>query len=130
MYLVVCQVIVSHAPTGIISYIKAHRLISTSCLGYLAHVYDMIVDAPIVELVSVIYEFLDVFPTDFPGLCAERDVNFGIEVELGIKPISIPLYQMPPADLKELSTQLQGLSLGVYLVEYFSLGSPHFVHEK
>lgn len=93
----------------IISYIQAHWLISIRCLTYLAYVYDVIAKIPTVELVPVVCEFPDEFPTDLPGLSPERDVDFVIEVELGTKPICIPLYRMAPVELKELNTQLQGL---------------------
>ncbi|XP_049388453.1 uncharacterized protein LOC125852779, partial [Solanum stenotomum] len=59
--------------------------------------------------VPVVRDFIDVFPTDLPGLPPERDVDFPIELEPGTRPISIPPYRMAPAELKELSVQLQDL---------------------
>jgi hypothetical protein len=57
----------------------------------------------------VVCEFLDVFPEDLPGLPLERDVEFLIELKLGMAPISRRSYRMPPNELAELKTQLQDL---------------------
>ena len=54
-------------------------------------------------------EFSEVFPTDLPGLPLDQDIDFCIDVEPGTRPISIPLYRMAPAELKELKEQLQDL---------------------
>lgn len=94
---------------GIISYIEAQRLRYVWCLPYLAHNHDVIDEAPLVELVLVVCEFLNVFPADLPGLPPNRDINFVIEVDPSTKPISIPPYRMTPATLKELSKKVQGL---------------------
>lgn len=69
----------------------------------------MTTEAPIIESMLVLCEFLDVFPVALPRLPAERKVNFMIEVETGTMPISIPPYQIAPIEHKELSTQLQSL---------------------
>lgn len=71
MSLVVLQASVSRVLIGIISYIQAQRLISASCLAYLAHVYDVIVETPTVESVPVVYELPDVFLADYPGFPPE-----------------------------------------------------------
>lgn len=81
-------------------------------------------EAPIVESVLVVYDFPDVFPVDLPGLQLERDVDFTIEVKPGVKPLSIPLYRMSPTELKELSTQVQGLlDLGFIQLSVSSWGA-------
>ena len=38
--------------------------------------------------IPMVYEFLDVFPKDLPGLPPDRDVEFSIELEPGTAPIS------------------------------------------
>ncbi|KAH0642064.1 hypothetical protein KY289_033038 [Solanum tuberosum] len=76
-------------PVGIISFIRARRLVASGCLSYLAYVH--------------------VFPTDLPGLSPERDIDFPIELEPGTWPISIPPYRMASAELRELSVQLEDL---------------------
>jgi hypothetical protein len=56
--------------------------------------------------VPVVCEFLDVFPDDLLGLPLDRDVEFQIELILGIAPIFKRPYRIPPNELAELKTQL------------------------
>ena len=56
--------------------------------------------------VSIVHEFLDVFPTDFPGMPSDKDIDFCIDLDLGTLPISIPPYRMAPVELRELKAQL------------------------
>ena len=58
--------------------------------------------AKAIEDLLVVYEFLDVFPDDLPGLPSDRDVEFKIELILGTAPISRRPYRMPPNELAEL----------------------------
>ncbi|XP_070042460.1 uncharacterized protein [Nicotiana tomentosiformis] len=71
--------------------------------------WDVSVDTPTIDSVPVVQEFTDVFPTDFPGMPPDRDIDFGIDLVPGTQPISIPPYRMAPADLMELKEQLQEL---------------------
>lgn len=66
-------------------------------------------ETSIVESILVVCEFPDVFSIDLPRLPPEWEIDLAIEVELGTKPIYIPLYRMAPIELKELGTQLQSL---------------------
>jgi hypothetical protein len=59
--------------------------------------------------ILVLCEFPDVFPEDLPGLPPKRDVEFVIELKLGMAIISKRSYRMPPNELAELKTQLQDL---------------------
>jgi hypothetical protein len=70
-------------------------------------VYEAIVQE--IQDISVVCEFLDVFPEDLPGLPPERDVEFVIELKPGTASISKRSYRMPPNELAELKTQLQDL---------------------
>jgi hypothetical protein len=51
----------------------------------------------------MVYEFLDVFPNDLPGLPLDRDVEFTIELEPGTTPISRHPYRMAPKELAEMN---------------------------
>ncbi|XP_015159123.1 uncharacterized protein [Solanum tuberosum] len=108
-FLVVDQGSLGSTPVGVISFIRGRRLVASGCLSYLAYVRDVSREVPPVESVPVIRDFLYVFPTDLPHLPSERDTDFPIELELGTHPISNPPYRMSPAELKELSVQLQDL---------------------
>jgi hypothetical protein len=61
------------------------------------------------EDISVVWEFLDVFSDDLPGMPPERAIEFKIELQPGTTPIAKAPYKMSPMELKELKIQLQGL---------------------
>ncbi|KAL4341642.1 hypothetical protein GQ457_08G032000 [Hibiscus cannabinus] len=48
-------------------------------------------------------------PAELPGLPPTREVEFRIEIQPGIRPVSITPYRMAPVELKELQKQLQEL---------------------
>ncbi|GJT61846.1 hypothetical protein Tco_1005379 [Tanacetum coccineum] len=62
------------------------------------------------EDVPIIQEFLEVFPDDLPGLPPARQVEFQINLVPGAAPVARTLYRLAPAEMQELSTQLQELS--------------------
>jgi hypothetical protein len=59
-----------------------------------------------VERISVVRDYPDVFPDELPGMPPDRDIEFAIELQPGIAPISKRPYRMPPAELAELKKQL------------------------
>jgi hypothetical protein len=61
------------------------------------------------EDIRVIWEFLEVFPNDLPGMPPERAIEFKIELQPGTAPIAKAPYKMSPVEMKELKVQLQGL---------------------
>ncbi|KAM2096764.1 hypothetical protein ACFX1R_020368 [Malus domestica] len=94
---------------GIISTMKANRLLSKGCQGYLAHVV-LNDDAPnSVEDVRVVRYFTDEFPEDLPGLPPYKEMEFVIDLLPGTNPISLTPYIMALAELRELKVQLQEL---------------------
>ena len=94
------------SPVRIISFLRVKRLVSKGCLDFLAHLRDDTSQLPSIESVSIVREILDVFSADLPGMPLDRDINFCIGLELDTRPISIPLYRMAPAELRELKAQL------------------------
>nr|GEX64760.1 reverse transcriptase domain-containing protein [Tanacetum cinerariifolium] len=60
--------------------------------------------------VPVIYNFLEVFPDDLPGLPPPRQVEFKIKLIPGAAPVAHAPYRLAPSELKELSDQLKELS--------------------
>ncbi|KAH0673678.1 hypothetical protein KY290_026956 [Solanum tuberosum] len=70
---------------------------------------DVEIEAPSIESIPVVLEFGEVFPNDLPGMRPNRDIDFFIDLELGTRAISIPLYRMAPAELRELKAQIQEL---------------------
>jgi hypothetical protein len=61
------------------------------------------------EEISVVREFPDVFPDDLSGMPSDRDVEFTIELQPGMSPISRQPYNMTPKKLAELKLQLKEL---------------------
>ncbi|KAA0051489.1 pol protein [Cucumis melo var. makuwa] len=59
----------------------------------------------ILTMKAMVREHPDVFPYELSRLLPHREVDFAIELEVGIIPISKALYRMVPAELKELMVQ-------------------------
>ncbi|XP_068331385.1 uncharacterized protein [Pyrus communis] len=93
---------------GVISTMRAKRLLSKGCQGYLAHVVLNDATPSSVEDVRVVRHFPNVFPEEL----------------LGINPISLTPYYISPAELRELKVQLQELvDKGFIQPSNFTLGS-------
>jgi hypothetical protein len=81
------------------------------------------------EDIHVVWEFLDVFPDDLPGMPPEKAIEFKIELQHGTTRIAKSPYRMTPVELKELKIQLQGLlDKRIYLSKYITLGLCSIVH--
>jgi hypothetical protein len=61
------------------------------------------------EDIHVVREFPDVFPDDLPGMPSESAIEFKIELQPGIAPISKAPYKMSREELAELKIQLKDL---------------------
>ena len=88
----------------------------------MSHLRDNTSQIPSIESVSIVREFLDVFPADLPGMPPDKDIDFFIDLESGTRPISIPPYRMAPAELRELKAQLQELLVKVSLDQVHPFG--------
>ncbi|GJS12697.1 putative reverse transcriptase domain-containing protein [Tanacetum coccineum] len=60
--------------------------------------------------IPVVKEFLEVFPKDLPGLPPIRQVEFQIDLILGITLVARAPYRLALLEMQELSNQLQELS--------------------
>jgi hypothetical protein len=49
--------------------------------------------------IPVVCEYANVFPDELPGMPPDRDIEFAIELQPGMTPISKRPYWMPPAEL-------------------------------
>ncbi|KAL5568767.1 hypothetical protein UlMin_025342 [Ulmus minor] len=94
----------------VISAMKARKMISSGCTGYLASVLDTTKEKRAKPKdIPIVRNFVDVFPEELPGLPPDRAISFEIELLPGTAPVSKAPYRMAPAELKELQTQLQEL---------------------
>jgi hypothetical protein len=57
--------------------------------------------------IPVVCEYANVFPDELPGMLPDCDIEFAIELQSGMTPISKRPYHMLPAELVELKKQLQ-----------------------
>ncbi|XP_070665153.1 uncharacterized protein [Malus domestica] len=117
---------------GVISAMRARKLLSKGCQGYLAHVVLNDVASTSIEEVGVVRHYPDVFPDDLPGLPPDREVEFAIDLLPGTDPISLTPYRMAPTELRELKIQLQELlDKGFIQPSYSPWGAPVlFVRKK
>jgi len=53
-------------------------------------------EIPKITKVPVVYEYLDVFPEEVPGLPPDREVEFTINLVPGSKPVFVAPYRMSP----------------------------------
>ncbi|XP_027905725.1 uncharacterized protein LOC114165266 [Vigna unguiculata] len=57
----------------------------------------------------VVRDFSNVFLEDVPGLPPPREIEFFIDLVLGVGPMSMAPYRMAPAELEELKKQIEEL---------------------
>ncbi|GKA00923.1 hypothetical protein Tco_0673588 [Tanacetum coccineum] len=62
------------------------------------------------ENVPIVRDFPEVFPEDFSGLLATRQVEFQIDLMSGAALVARAPYRLARFEMKELSKQLQELS--------------------
>jgi hypothetical protein len=67
------------------------------------------------EAISVVLDFLDVFPEELPDMPPERKVEFAIELIPGTAPISKRAYRVSGPELVELKKQIDELSEKCYI---------------
>ncbi|CAA0810389.1 Uncharacterized mitochondrial protein AtMg00860, partial [Striga hermonthica] len=82
--------------------------------------------------ISIVCEYLDVFPDDLPRGPPDRQVEFTIDLIPGAGPVSKAPYRMAPKELQELKAQIQELlKLGFIRPSVSPWGTPVlFVKKK
>ena len=96
-------------PLHIISCLKAKRYLRKKCYAFLAHVVDKKKEAREIKDIPEVCDFPDVFPEDLPGVPPQRQVEFRIDLIPGAAPVAKSPYRLAPAEMQELSSQLQEL---------------------
>ncbi|GKB99259.1 putative reverse transcriptase domain-containing protein, partial [Tanacetum coccineum] len=82
------------------------------------------------EDVPIVREFLKVLPEDLPGLPPTRQVEFQIDLVPGATLVARAMYRLAPAEMQELSTQLQELSDKGFIRPSFSpWGAPVLIDD-
>jgi hypothetical protein len=80
----------------------------------------------------ILQEYMDVFPSEIPGMPPQRDIDFRIDLVPGAEPISRAPYRMTTQELSELRLQLEDLlSKGCIRLSVSPWGAPMlFVKKK
>ena len=92
----------SSHPNALILNLKANKIMSKVLLFHLLSVNYLDHDILLINSLTIVNEFQDVFPDDLPRVPPPREIDFGIDLEPNNKPISISHRRMAPAELKEL----------------------------
>ncbi|CAH1443135.1 unnamed protein product [Lactuca virosa] len=115
----------------IISCVKAQKLLRKECYAFLAHVINEKQEVNDLESIPEVCNFPDVFPEDLPGIPLERQAEFRIDLVPGATPVAKSPYRLAPAEMQELSSQLNELLIKrIHQTEFLTLGSPNLVCEK
>lgn len=93
----------------VVSATLAHRMLRHGCEAYLFHMVEVIKPRAVGGFIPTISKYLVMFPKDLPRSPPAREVEFTIELVPGAVPVSMALYWMALAELKELKLQLQEL---------------------
>ncbi|XP_073309926.1 uncharacterized protein [Primulina huaijiensis] len=89
--------------TSCISCLKAQKMLSKGCQGFLAAVIDVNTEMTMkFNEIDIVRDFPYVFADDVPGLPPDREVEFVIDVVPCTAPISKAPYRMAPTEMKEL----------------------------
>ena len=70
----------------IILCIKAQKYLQNECQAFLAHVVNKIQEVKDLESILEVCNLPDVFPEDLPRIPPERQVEFRIDLILGVTP--------------------------------------------
>ena len=92
---------------------------------------DIEKEIPQLDQVPTVREFIDDFSNDLPGLPLYREIEFCVDLVLCTKLISMALYRMMLAKLRELrETTARFVEQRVYSIECVFLGSSSVVCQK
>ncbi|GKF11610.1 hypothetical protein Tco_0049536, partial [Tanacetum coccineum] len=103
---IVCHEKVVRIPleSGEILYVQGERT-----PGIAKALSNVKVDEPKLSDISIIQDFVEVFPEDLSGFLPQRQVEFRIDLVLGATPVVKSPYRLAPSEMQELSAQLQEL---------------------
>lgn len=99
----------SRVKFGIITMMKSRRCLNKWCKTFLAYVINIMKEKKAMTGISLVCDFLDVFPNEWPGLPLEGQVEFRIDLMPDKKPIEKVSYRLALTSMKEVMTQVQEL---------------------
>jgi hypothetical protein len=93
----------------IISCMKARKYLLGKYHAFLAQIVEKKPEGKKISYIPAVRDFPDVFPEDVFGLPPARQVEFRIDLMPGVAPVAKVPYRLAPAEMQELSNQLQEL---------------------
>ena len=120
------------ASLRIISSIQAQKYLRKEYHAFLAHVVDTNLETKEQKNLLVVSDIPDIFPEELPGLPPQRQVEFRIDLVPGATLVAKSPYRLAPAEMQELSGQLNELlSKGFIRPSFSPWGAPVlFVKKK
>ncbi|KAF5803619.1 putative nucleotidyltransferase, Ribonuclease H [Helianthus annuus] len=91
----------------ICTMLEAHKLMKHGCKAFMVYASETEKELLKIRDVPVVRDYEDVFPEELPGIPPEREVEFGIELIPGAKPVAKAPYRLAPSELQELMSQIQ-----------------------
>ncbi|KAJ0867732.1 putative nucleotidyltransferase, Ribonuclease H [Helianthus annuus] len=79
------------------------------CKAYMVYASETEKEPLKIGNVPVVRDYEDVFPEELPGIPPEGEVEFGMELIPGAKPVARAPYRFAPSELQELMSQIQEL---------------------
>ncbi|GJV19880.1 putative reverse transcriptase domain-containing protein [Tanacetum coccineum] len=105
------------------------RIQGERTLGVAKALMNAKVDEPKVGDISVVRDFVDVFPDDLSGLPPQRQVEFPIDLVPRATLVAKSPYRLAPSEMQELSGQLQELQdKGFIRPGHSPWGAPNHYH--
>lgn len=95
--------------SNVISAFVVEKLVQKGCEAYLAFIYNFVSVKLSISDIRTIKDFLNVFLEELLGVPPNQEVEFSIDLLLGIAPVSIAPYRTASKELEELKDQLQEL---------------------
>ncbi|XP_074327647.1 uncharacterized protein LOC141665564 [Apium graveolens] len=83
-----------------LSVLQAKKLLRQGYEAYLAHMVDTKKETSTLDEIPIVREYPDVFPEELPGLPPDREIEFFIDLMLGVEPFSKAPYLIAPVEMK------------------------------
>ncbi|XP_024990713.1 uncharacterized protein LOC112524999 [Cynara cardunculus var. scolymus] len=84
---------------------KMRKYLKKEYVTFLAHIVDKGIKEKHIQDFPIVWDFLEVFPDDLPGLPPLRQVKFHIDLIPRAAPVAKSPYRLAPSKMKELSEQ-------------------------
>ncbi|KAJ9535787.1 hypothetical protein OSB04_un001056 [Centaurea solstitialis] len=94
---------------GIVSRLKAHSYLRKKYVAFLVQVKEKKSKVKKLEDIPIVRDYPEVFPDELPGLSRPRQIEFRIDIIPGAAPVAKAPYRPTPAEMQELSSQIQDL---------------------